>query len=295
MKPTIDTIQILLQTPGLQYPATVVLIWLLLSVIKTIFAVIRQTRIIAGAMFYKITLWRLVVIIFISIFVVQNVEYLTDALQYAETRTAGIQAGQYAGYSSDHLTAIYEEELKKHTDPYEFKVIKDSVTSWVLEFGCDSSAIYECAYPECGLDPFAIHKDGCAAGFIQFTISGLNGSGKSLDYVKQVCKDRNIIEMMRLTGWYFRDRAKGRKLQKGIDIYLLVFCPKFVGCQPEQVLYNSGSSYSMNRNLDGWGIENGKIVRSPQYINGDITANELNLWLESKKGKLIKSHQKNGY
>jgi len=289
MKPTIDTIQILLQTPGLQYPSTVLLIWLLLSVIKTIFAVIRQTRIIAGAMFYKITLWRLVVIIFISIFVVQNVELITDALQYAETRAAGIQHKQYASFSASKKVAIYEAALREKTMPDEYNIITDSIRAWVTEFGMDSTAIYECVLCECGLNPFVVRQDGIAAGFVQFTNVGCDQMPFTLSDVKKWCYDRNAEKMMWATGFYLRYWSRGKELKTGLDCYLAVFAPAHLGKPLETPLYDSGEAYRLNRGIDGFDVVNGMVVRRPSAVDGKITIQDLHFWMEYKNSNFIKS------
>jgi len=289
MKPIIDTIQILLQTPGLQYPATVVLIWLLLSVIKTVFAAIRQTRIIAGAMFYKLNIWRFVVIIFISIFVVQNVEYLTDALQYAETRAAGIHAGQYASFSESKKVAIYEAALRNKTMPDEYNIITDSIRAWVAEFWMDSTALYECVLCECALNPFVVRQDGIAAGFVQFTNIGCDKMPFTLSDVKKWCYDRNAERMMWATGIYLRYWSRGKKLKTGLDCYLAVFAPAHLGKSMETVLYDSGEAYRLNRGIDGFEIVDGMVVRMPGAVDGKITIQDLFYWMEYKNSNFIKS------
>lgn len=219
--------------------------------------------------------------------------WLALQLEFVETRYLDpVTTGEFEGYSPDHLTAIYEAELRRHVDEYEFRIIQDSVASMVRLFQCDSSAIYEAALPECSLDPFVIRKDGVAAGFIQFTNAGCSNMPFKLPDVKRWCYTRNAPAMMQATRIYLTAAKGNRPMKSGLDVYLAVFCPAKLGSGPDAVLYDSGLAYLMNANLDGWTNNNGRIYRSPSNVDGKITVGELGYWMTYHKIKLIKKHLK---
>ena len=70
--------------------------------------------------------------------------------------------------------------------------------------------------------------------------------------MKQICKERNTPEMMRLTGWYLRNAAKNGKLTTGADLYTAVFCPSAINKSESAVLYSGyvNPAYYLNRGLD---------------------------------------------
>lgn len=244
------------------------------------------------SLFPKLTIWNAVKCAVFVIFVSFKWQWLSLQIQYIETKYINpVTSGEFSGYSSDKVTAIYEAELRRHVLDDEFRVIQDSVRAMSLQFGCDSSAIYECAYPECSLNPFVVRQDEVAAGFIQFTSLGCAGLPFNLATVKNWCYTRNAKAMMSATRQYLQRAANGRPLKTGKDIYLAVFCPSKIGSGPDAVLYDSGPAYEMNKQLDGWVLESGKIVRSPSAVDHRITAGELGLWMERKKIDLIKRSQ----
>ena len=241
------------------------------------------------SLFPKIGFWNAVKCAIFVIFVSFKWQWLSLQIQYIETRYLNpVTSGEFSGYSSEKTTAIYEAELRRYVDDYEFRIIQDSVRAMSAMFGCDSSAIYECAYPECSLNPFVVRPDGVAAGFIQFTAAGCKDLPFNLATVKNWCYNRNARAMMSATRQYLQRAANGRQLKTGKDVYLAVFCPREIGSGPDAVLYDSGAAYEMNKFLDGWKIESGKIVRSPSAVDHRITAGELNLWMQYKKIQLIK-------
>lgn len=245
------------------------------------------------SLFPKLTIWNAVKCAVFVIFVCAKWQWLSLQIQYIETRYLNpVTSGEFSGYSSDHVTAIYEAELRRHVLDDEFRIIQDSVRAMSAMFGCDSSAIYECAYPECSLNPFVVRPDGVAAGFIQFTGLGCKELPFNLATVKNWCYTRNARAMMSATRQYLQRAANGRQLKTGKDIYLAVFCPSKIGCGPDAVLYDSGPAYEMNKQLDGWCLESGKIVRSPAAVDHRITAGELDLWMQYKKIQLIKRSNK---
>jgi len=283
-----DALQILLTGP-LPAAGAALLALLLLSAIKAArrgvsltFSGITLLR----SFVLKLTLWNGVLIALLS-FVLYGFRYeVSDAIQYAEQLYRPVYVVQY---DSTELVRAYQKRLSVHCSPMEYKTVTDSVAAWNKEFSLEPSAIYECALPECGMDPFVVRTDGKAAGFIQFTTTGLSGSGVTLDQVKSLCQTRNTTEIMRLTGWYLRSRANGRRFTTGADVYALVFAPVCLEKPETFVLYAGANNpaYYLNRGLDGWEIDGNKVVRNPSKIDYQITKKELNLWLEYHKQKLL--------
>lgn len=291
MKNALDALQVILQTPVIN---TVVAPFLFIALITAIKAaakiwrygwvVLREIK----SVFPKIGIKNAIFCGLFVIFVTNYGGWLALQVEYVETRYIDpVYVGQFA-YSSDHVTAIYEQELRRHVDDYEFKIIQDSVRAMSLHFGCDSSAIYECAYPECGLNPFIIRSDGVAAGFIQFTNAGCESMPFKLSDVKEWCRTRNTRAMMSATRQYLQAARNGRQMRSGLDVYLAVFCPRELGSGTDAVLYNSGEAYRLNSGIDGWVMNHGRIYRSPAAVDGSITVGELGRWMEAKKINLIK-------
>ena len=283
-----DLFQILLTGP-LPVAGAALLALLLLSAIKAArrgvsltFSGIALLR----SFVLKLTLWNGVLVALLS-FALYGFRYeVSDAIQYAEQLYRPVYVVQY---DSTELVRAYQKRLSVHCSPMEYKTVTDSVAAWNREFNLEPSAIYECALPECGMNPFVVRNDGKAAGFIQFTTTGLSGSGVTLDQVKSLCQTSNTTEIMRLTGWYLRSRANGRRFTTGADVYALVFAPVCLEKPETFVLYAGANNpaYYLNRGLDGWEIDGNKVVRNPSKIDYQITKKELNLWLEYHKQKLL--------
>jgi len=296
MTPIADLIQIAIQTEAFR-PFAAFLLFILIAIIwkatgevwRFGWQVLRKIK----SLFPKIVFWNAVKCAVFVIFVSFYWQWLSLQIQYIETRyLTPVTSGEFSGYSSDHVTAIYEAELRRHVLDDEFRIIQDSVRAMSLQFGCDSIAIYECAYPECSLNPFVVRQDGVAAGFIQFTGIGCNGLPFNLATVKNWCYNRNARAMMSATRQYLQRAANGRQLKTGKDVYLAIFCPSKIGKNDDTVLYDSGKAYSLNKYLDGWTEENGKIFRSPFSVDGKITIKELDLWRNYKKMQLMKRWKK---
>jgi hypothetical protein len=196
--------------------------------------------------------------------------------------------------TSARALMIYEAELQKHVDPYEFQIVKKYTEQTAEKLGCSPLAIYEVAFWECGLNPFIVRRDRVAAGWIQFTTAGLQGFGVSLDDVKAWCKNRDIEKIMALSEKYLVGWANGRQLKTSADVYICVFAPAKIGCSPETTLYDSGAAYYENVGLDGYRQVNtpsGTIVtRRAKWCDGKITADDLRLALEAKKAALIQKY-----
>lgn len=221
---------------------------------------------------------------------------ISDALQYVEQHYTNPVYYSTTAPDTLEMLARYEAEIRKHTDGFEFDVLRRETDATAVAIGSTPLAIYETAYLECGLNPFRVRDDGVAAGWIQFTRAGLSGlvidgNRYTLEQVRAACRARDIRLIMRLTDAYLKrkhERAGGVPLNNGIDLYLAVFAPAHIGAPPERVVYagRGNPAYDLNSGLDGWVVENGKIVRGSR--DGRITVFEIYLCLERKKSMLCK-------
>ena len=288
MKNALDILQITLQTPGLNYAAIAALILLLWILLNTVRATIKLSFAVAREILPKITVFRSVLIVILTIFAVQNATNISDYIQYWETKGEAVAVTEYKQFSTSKTVAIFEAALRANTLPEEYNIITDSIEALRIEFGMDSLAAYQCMACECSMNPFIIRKDGVAAGIIQFTENGCKGLGFDLSAVKNWCEQRDAKRIMWATGQYLRSRANGKQVKTGLDFYMIVFAPGYLGKPPHQVLYNSGDAYRLNAGMDGFCIQDGIIVRHPSAVNGDITVNDVNLWMLYKSGQIIK-------
>lgn len=199
----------------------------------------------------------------------------------------------------------YEEELKKKVSEYEFEVVKRETRRTALAVGCSPLAIYEVAYSECGLDPFAANVDEAsgdtvAYGWIQFTRAGCVGTkvqGKPINMseVKSWGRShpRNIQAMMEATHSYLLSRAKGSALPTATEVYTAVFAPAMIGHPEDVVLYSKAGpnpkNYLENAGLDGYGVDGGKILKSRKYTDGKITKADMRLHLALKRSIFLKT------
>jgi hypothetical protein len=189
---------------------------------------------------------------------------------------------------------VYEAEAGKHLYPSELTLLRTRTQETAAKVGTTPLAIYEVALAECGMDPFRVRRDGRAAGFIQFTPTGLQGLGCTLDDVKAACARRDLGYILDLTERYLISRANGRPLTRSCDVYTCVFAPGYVGMPDEQTLYStaSGEAYTLNKCLDGYRVEDTKrgrlIVRDERSADGRITINDLALCLAAHKARLLR-------
>ena len=295
MKNALDALQIILQTPVINTVVAPFLFIALVTATKAAAKIWRYGWVVLKeikSVFPKIGIKNAIFCGLFVIFVTNYGGWLALQVEYIETRYIDpVYAGQFS-YSSDHVTAIYEQELRRHVDDYEFKIIQDSVRAMCDLFGCDSSAIYECMLPECGMNPFVIRTDGIAAGPIQFTRIGCKDLPFDLDQIKKWCRERNTRALMSATRQYLVSRSNGHQIKTGLDVYVCVFAPGYLGSSPDAVLYNSGAAYRLNSGIDGWVLNEGRIYRNPAAVDGSITVRELGLWMTAKKINLIKSSLK---
>jgi hypothetical protein len=217
---------------------------------------------------------------------------ISSGLEEIETRWINPVYVNQSRPDSAAIIEIYEMEIRRHTSPDEFLIIRDSTRATASRIGSTPVAIYEAAYLECGLNPFRVRSDQVAAGWIQFTTTGCSGLGITKAQVIQACHRRDAAFIMRCTDAYLRRKAErvpaGTTLRNTIDLYLAIFAPAHIGKAPDGVVYAGfgNPAYEKNSGLDGWKVEQGgKIVRS--HKDGRITVKEIWLCLERKKGLLL--------
>jgi len=228
---------------------------------------------------------------------------LIDLLQEIEQRfLSPVYLDAYSNLSEEHLVAIFEEELGKQVDVYEKRVVVRRTREIADKIQSTPLAIYEAAYLECGLKPFRVRTDRVAAGWIQFTRTGLanltyRGKPVTMDDVFRACDTRDIEFMMDLTEIYLvrKHQQSGQKpLHNTIDLYLALFAPAYIGAASSQVVYAGvdNPSYYKNAGLDGWYVSTNadgrqQIFNKRSERDGKITIWEIFLALEAKKRRLL--------
>jgi len=224
---------------------------------------------------------------------------IMDRLQYFEQ--AYIKPIYFNSDTSVWTLQAYEQELKKHVGESEFETVQQWTRKTAAAIGSTPLSIYEVAYSECGLNPFAANLnergDTVAFGWIQFTPAGcigtnVGGNQISMKQVKGWGLARNISAMMEATHSYLVGRANGTALPTSTDVYLAVFAPGMLGNGSEAVLYSTKGAkprqYWENVGLDGYGLEGDKIIHAPKYLDGKITISDMRLHLAMKKSRFLK-------
>jgi len=198
----------------------------------------------------------------------------------------------------DIREAMYEIKFKQNfraDEGWKFNVLKKRTKALADSIGTTTLAIYEMADLECHGDPFNIRSDQVAAGWIQFTDAGCKGLNFTKLQVIDACKKRDINFIMDATDAYmirkFRRLKKGTTLADGIDLYLAVFAPAFIGKGPEVVVYQGydNPAYYKNSGLDGWYLLGNKIMQSDSRKDGKICVGEIFLALENRKAKMVRN------
>jgi hypothetical protein len=190
----------------------------------------------------------------------------------------------------------FELVIQKRVGSADFAVIQKYCRLAADTLGCDMLSIYAVALSECGLNPYAVHRKGCAAGWTQLTGAGckgliLDGKAVTLASVKQACNGRYITYIMRTALAYWIDRANGRKVSGLKDFYMLIFAPAFIGCSPDAVLYEGkgNPNYYENAIFDGYTVDGSeRIVRKSSRIDYRITAMEVELHVTRKMIDFLK-------
>jgi hypothetical protein len=215
---------------------------------------------------------------------------ISDFVQRFETP---IYSGQYDGLSSDNISEAFERRIMDLNPAYISNEVIKRTRLLAAELQIPAHYIYQTALSECSLKPLTIRRDGIAAGWIQFTTIGLSGiTSESLADVKQYCKNGQISQIMDLTDKYVRYHTKGKKIERAVDFYLVVFSPANLGRGNDAVLYEGANNpaYYLNGIFDGYTQKaDGRIVRSRKNIDYRITVGELALCIEAKKNALIYS------
>lgn len=292
MKKIFDFFQVWLQTPGFGIIAAFILVVLFLQAIKLLHFIMSVTRrAILSSRAIVFRFWgarRLILILLFSLPIYMHGERISAAMQYIEQYY--IDPVYQVSDSTAFATYCYETELKKSVTDAEFQIIRDSTYSLAKQIGCEPIHIYEVAYSECALNPFRVRDDGIAAGWIQFTVVGLSGLGVSLSEVKDMCKRRDAIGIMALTGRYMRRLPKVRS---STDVYCAVFAPGKM--TSGNILYSGWENpqYYLNKGLDGYVIKNGVVMRLPYTRDGVITKTDLTAALAYKKANLLKRYSVN--
>lgn len=295
-------IQIALQLPGLRFFALLAIVvagWQALRLVSAGFSLSKWALITAKA--YTFPFWRARA--WVGVLAISGLLYpcsdkiveLLDELKCRYLQPAYVH--EYADIDDAHLVALYEARLKEKLDPYEFQVLTARTAETAAKINSTPLAIYETALLECGLNPFRVRDDKVAAGWIQFTRSGLNGLGVPIQQVFTACEKRDIKFIMDLTERYLTRKWENSgkpDMRATIDLYLAVFAPAHIGTSPEKVVYSGydNPSYYKNSGLDGWYQDQGKIIRKQSACDGKITVWEIYLALKSKKAVLIREFKK---
>lgn len=250
---------------------------------------------------YKVLLrptWKLLLfLIVITTAAWFNRQSLNDQWQYVE------QVYLVPVYANSDTSAwalgCYEAEMRRWVSEKEFEIVQRKTRETAAALGSTPLAIYEVAYSECGLNPFAANinelGDTVAFGWIQFTRAGCanlqcDGADLNMRRVKDWGKSRNVSAMMDATKSYLVDRSKGKPLPTATDIYICVFAPGFIGQPESQVLYSSvqnPKAYRENAGLDGYGVVQGRAVKLPRFCDGKITIEDMRLHLLMKRSQFL--------
>lgn len=293
MKKLFDLIQILLTELGpFSFLMALVLAWGAIQAAKLFVCFLEflamSIKAVKKLAYNPFTLKNGAIVVLIGGLVYLNGERVSNLLQYIEQ--AYISSTYVNSEQSFFVESKFEETIKRYTNEAQFLIIRDSTRALAKEIGCQPQDIYLVAYSECGLDPFRVRTDGIAAGWIQFTRVGLHGLGRSLEEVKQSCAAKDASEIMRLTGAYIRRAAKGRSIGSATDFYCAVFAPGKLSASMDEVLYSgfNNPEYYLNAGLDGYFVENEKVLHLPRLKDGKLTKRDLMAALEYKKSKFFR-------
>ena len=302
MKTLLDILQNLLLDGGIIGLATwLILSVILLQVLKIVFLIFR--------MFGKLYTNRFVVLLrpswitatfalFMCLCFWHYRVELNGQLQYIEQ--VYLDPVYVNSDTSFWAISMYEQELKRNVSESEFDIVKRETARMAYEIQASPLAIYEVAYSECRMNPFAVNiknGDTVAVGWIQLTRAGINqinidGRPVSWKQIKSWIASRNVVAMMEASRQYMITRAKGRALPTSTDVYIAVFAPGFIGYSDEQTLYSKASwpqAYYENRGMDGYGLVGDKIIKGSAFIDGKITVQDMRLHLALNKSKFLKS------
>lgn len=297
MKPIIDIVQVLISNPigcvllsiGLLIVSKVLRI-LIVDGLNAMFTIIARY-------FIRLNVWNAAKAVCISFTFFVFGGQISDTLQgFEQTQINPVYQFEGTPEQTDAIRK-FEAAIQKKVGSSDFAVIQKYCRIAADTLGCDLLSIYAVALSECGLNPYAVHRDGCAAGWTQLTRSGcidlkMDGHPVTLETAKQACKNRDIQYIMRSALAYWIDRAKGQKVAGLRNFYMLVFAPGFVGCSPDAVLYAGADNpnYFMNKTFDGYVVDDKeRIVRLNRFVDYKITAREVELHVTRKMVNFLKS------
>jgi len=309
MKNLSDIIQILLLEGGfigfMSWVVVVIIAWQVLKIVRVVWNwiawVMRRSVISFG--YNKIQVistvcWLIAAALFLNTFR----RPLMDTWQYYEQTY--LNPTYLNTDTSVWALQAYEQELKKHVGESEFEIVKSETRKTANAIGCKPLAIYEVAYSECGLNPFAANVnergDTVAFGWIQFTSAGcigtkFGGQDVNMRQVKSWGRTRNVAAMMEATHSYLVERKGSNLLPTAVDVYTAVFAPGMIGKPMDATLYSATgakpANYWQNACLDGYGLEGDKIIHAEKYRDGKITINDMRLHLALKKSLFLKQHR----
>lgn len=293
MKQASDIIQLLLTELGpFSLITAMVLAWALFQVFRIcnalLWATVKVLAVSKQVLYNPFTKGHALQILLIGVLIYLNGETVSDGIQYVEQMV--ISPTYVQSDTSYYIESRFEDVIKRHTNEAQFLTVRDSTRALAKEIGCSPSDIYLVAYSECGLNPFTVRKDGIAAGWIQFTRAGLNGLDRSLEDVRRSCEAKDTKEIMRLTGSYIRRAAAGKKIENATQFYCAVFAPGKLGAGMDDVLYSgfNNPEYYLNAGLDGYFVENEKVLYLPFRKDGKLTKRDLHAALEYKKAKFLR-------
>ena len=297
MKQLADLIQVSISQESPAWLRLVGCMVVLLIVLQTLYLIYRLIQEGGKAFqygrsfFLKITLWRVLAYLFLSAFMVPLSPLISDGVQELEQRF--FSPVYVNSDTSAFVLRCYEMELSRHCSEKEMQVVKSWTEKTAAAIGCTPLDIYQVAFVECSLDPFRVRTDGGAAGWIQFTNTGLDGLGASLADVKAACKRRDTEYIMSLTHDYLTQF--GNVLPDAPAVYVAVAAAGHAGqTDAAHVIYTRSqhpNEYRANSALwDGWTVERGKVLRLTRNIDGRITVGDLAGCLAAKKSELLKKY-----
>lgn len=298
MKPTLDTLQILLALPWPYALATSVLLAVLIlqaiKLAREAFSLFWAALLWLRSLLLRRTKGNAFLVAFAGLLLFSFRASVHDALQEVEVNYLSPVYIDAADTSAWALSK-YEAHMEKQLSEREADIVKRHTRELAARLGCSPLAIYEVAYSECSLNPFTIRKDGIAAGWIQFTAAGLSGLGVSLDEVKAACRRRDTEYIMGLTDRYMTRAAQGLPLPTSTEVYMAIFAPAKLSQPGNPVLYQgrNNPAYYLNEGLDGYApiaqpMADGRTrihwVRRP---DGAITKEDMRLLLAAKRHKFL--------
>ncbi|MDQ3075773.1 MAG: hypothetical protein M3Q34_01445 [bacterium] len=200
---------------------------------------------------------------------------------------------------------LYKESLNVR-DSEEHRKIQESTQKIADSLGIKRVDLEFACYTEDTGDPFIISPviPTQATGKIQLTGTGLGrdtkykGKTLSMEDIRFAARthDEELLNSA-MEQYAFRFwNAQGRpKLSSALHFKMLLFAPGLMykmESGKDFVIYSKDSdkpsNYYQNAPLDGWCLENGRIVKNPAKKNGSIELSEVYYSMEYTKGALAR-------